>query len=44
MEAHPYNSFEYEYYDDLTLEQNLKVALLLLFLALIVYLKFIFCN
>jgi hypothetical protein len=44
MEAYPYNSFEYEYYDDLTLEQNLKVALLLLFIALIVYLKFIFFS
>ncbi len=42
METYPYNSFEYEYYDDLTLEQNLKVALLLLGIALIIYLKFVF--
>lgn len=42
MEAYPYNSFEYEYYDDLTLEQNIKVALLLLLFALILYLKMMF--
>ena len=42
MEAYPYNSFEYEYYDELTLEQNIKVALLLLLFALILYLKMMF--
>ena len=41
MEVYPYNSFEYEYYDDLTLEQNIKVASLLLIFALIIYLKMV---
>ena len=39
MEAYPFNS--YEYYDDLTLEQNIKVASLLLIFALIIYLKMV---
>jgi hypothetical protein len=42
MEAYTYNSFEYDYYDDLTLEQNIKIALILLIIALIMYLKFLF--
>ncbi len=41
MEAYSLNSFEYEYYDDLTLEQNLKIALFLLMIGLIIFLKFI---
>ena len=42
MEAYAYNSFEYEYYDDLTLEQNIKIALFLLMVALIIFLKYLF--
>jgi hypothetical protein len=44
MEAYPYNSFEYDYYDDLTLEQNIKIALFLLMVALIIFLKYVFFN
>ncbi len=42
MQAYPFNSYEYDYYDDLTLEQNIKIALLLLVFAFIIYLKFLF--
>jgi hypothetical protein len=38
METYPYNYFEYDYYDDLTLEQNIIVALFLLLICLIVFL------
>ncbi len=44
MEAYPYNSFEYDYYDDLTLEQNIKIALILLMIGLIICLKILFFN
>jgi hypothetical protein len=44
MEAYPFNSYEFDYYDDLTLEQNIKISLILLILAFMIYLKFIFFN
>ena len=44
MEAYPYNSFEYDYYDDLTFEENIKIALILLMIALIMCLKFLFFS
>jgi hypothetical protein len=43
MEAYPYNSFEYEYNDDLTLEQNLNIALILLMIGLIIFFKYFIC-
>ncbi len=44
MEAYHFNSYEYDYYDDLTLEQNIKIALILLIIGLIIYSKFIFFS
>lgn len=44
MEAYPFNLYEYDYYEDLTLEQNIKMSLILFIIGLIIYLKFIFFN
>jgi hypothetical protein len=44
MDRYLFNSYEYDYYDNLTLEQNIKIALILFIIGLIIYLKLYFFS